>query len=112
MAEIIDGKAIADQIKSELRNDIEKLKAAGTVPGLAGVMVGNDPASAVYVNMKEKACRALGIYFDKVIKPDDFPEKDLLDLIDNLNKADACNWLTRDSVTPRTSAICFIVSSL
>jgi len=101
MAEIIDGKKIADQIKSELKSDIDKLRAAGITPGLAGVLVGDDPASAIYVNMKEKACRELGIYFDKIVKPNNFPEQDLLDLIDSLNRRSDIHGILVQSPLPR-----------
>ena len=57
MGEIIDGKKISNEIKAELKLEVEKLKASGHTPGLAGVLVGDDPASALYVSMKEKACK-------------------------------------------------------
>ena len=85
-AVLIDGKAVADEIKGELRSEIDKLKAKGITPGLAAVLVGDNPASHLYVSMKEKACRELGIYSEKIIKPEDCPEIELLQLIDSLNQ--------------------------
>ncbi|MDZ7373633.1 MAG: bifunctional methylenetetrahydrofolate dehydrogenase/methenyltetrahydrofolate cyclohydrolase FolD [candidate division KSB1 bacterium] len=61
MAEIIDGKAIAAEIHAELKEEVRRLKATGITPGLAVILVGDDPASASYVRMKERACKELGI---------------------------------------------------
>lgn len=100
MAEIIDGKQISKEIKAELKLEIEKLKQNGITPGLAGVLVGDDPASALYVSMKEKACKKLGIHFEKIIKPQDFPEADLLDLIASLNNRDDIHGILIQSPLP------------
>jgi len=101
MAQIIDGKKIAEQIKAELQQDVNSLKEKGVIPGLAGVLVGDDPASALYVGMKEKACRKLGIFFEKIIKPNDCPEKELLDLIDSLNTRDDIHGILVQSPLPK-----------
>ena len=82
---LIDGRAIADQIHEETRRHAEALKAHGTPPGLVFVRVGEDPASRVYVGMKEKACDRLGIQSQTRILPEDTTEKDLLKLIGELN---------------------------
>ncbi|MCD6162409.1 MAG: bifunctional 5,10-methylene-tetrahydrofolate dehydrogenase/5,10-methylene-tetrahydrofolate cyclohydrolase [candidate division Zixibacteria bacterium] len=100
MAEIIDGKQISKEIKAELKLEIENLKQNGITPGLAGVLVGDDPASALYVSMKEKACKKLGIYFEKIIKPQDSPEADLLDLITSLNNRDDIHGMLIQSPLP------------
>ena len=65
---------------------VEKLKAAGKTPGLAVVLIGDDPASQVYVNSKAKKCAELGIYSDKRVLPADASMSDVLDLIDKLNR--------------------------
>ena len=65
MEKIIDGKAIAARLRESIAADVAQLKAGGTVPGLAVVLVGEDPASRVYVSMKEKACAQAGIYSDE-----------------------------------------------
>jgi len=101
MAQIIDGKKIADQIKAELRQEVDSLKQKGITPGMAGVLVGDDPASALYVGMKEKACRKLGIFFEKIIKPNDCPETELLDLIDFLNARDDIHGILVQSPLPK-----------
>lgn len=100
MAEIIDGKRIAEQIKAELKEEILKLKNAGIVPGLAAVLVGDNPASALYVSMKQKACNKIGIYSEKIIRPDDCPEDELLDLIDSLNRRDDIHGILVQSPLP------------
>jgi methylenetetrahydrofolate dehydrogenase (NADP+)/methenyltetrahydrofolate cyclohydrolase len=101
VGQIIDGKKIAEEIKAELKIEIEKLGAEGITPGLAGVLVGDDPASALYISMKEKACKKLGIFFEKIVKPDDFPESDLLNLIGNLNKRDDIHGILVQSPLPK-----------
>ncbi len=85
MAKIIDGKAIAAKIRGEITAEVAKLAASGVTPGLAVVLVGEDPASKVYVSMKEKACKDVGIFSDEYKLPADTSEKDLLILIDKLN---------------------------
>lgn len=85
-AKIIDGKAIARMVNEETLARVEKLKAAGKTPGLAVVLIGDDPASQVYVNSKAKKCAELGIYSDKRVLPADASMSDVLDLIDKLNR--------------------------
>lgn len=87
MAEIISGKEIAAKIRAEIAGETEKLKARhGIAPGLAVVLVGDDPASRVYVSMKEKACRESGFYSAEHKLPAETGEEDLLALIDRLNR--------------------------
>jgi methylenetetrahydrofolate dehydrogenase (NADP+)/methenyltetrahydrofolate cyclohydrolase len=86
VSKIIDGKAIAADLRRTIAADVEKLKAAGTHPGLAVVLVGEDPASRVYVSMKEKACAAAGIFSDEHKLPAETSEAQLLALVDTLNR--------------------------
>jgi methylenetetrahydrofolate dehydrogenase (NADP+)/methenyltetrahydrofolate cyclohydrolase len=86
MAQIIDGKQVAEQMRKEFKDRIVRIKAKGHTPGLAVVLVGMDPASETYVRMKGKACEELGMYSETHKLPKDAPEKTLLDLIDRLNK--------------------------
>ena len=65
MGNIIDGKAIAARMRQKIATETAQLKTGGTTPGLAVVLVGEDPASRVYVSMKEKACAQAGIYSDE-----------------------------------------------
>ncbi len=86
-AEIIDGNSIAKQIRGELEEEIKKLKEENnTTPGLAVVLVGENPASQVYVRMKNKACHDIGVYSEQHSLSKDISEADLLKLIDKLNE--------------------------
>jgi len=83
---IIDGKAIAADIRKEIAVDVASLKQRNVIPGLAVVLVGEDPASRVYVTMKEKACDQTGIFSDEYKLPAETTEAQLLALIDDLNR--------------------------
>jgi methylenetetrahydrofolate dehydrogenase (NADP+)/methenyltetrahydrofolate cyclohydrolase len=85
-AKILDGKWVRDQILSELRPRIERLKSAHRPPGLAVVLVGHDPASEIYVRSKIKTCGELGIYSEKVTPADTISTEDLLGIIEGLNQ--------------------------
>ncbi len=63
--QILDGKALSNKVKEEIKIETQKLKSEGLTPGLAVVLVGEDPASQTYVNSKEKSCIAAGIYSKK-----------------------------------------------
>ena len=86
-AQIIKGSEVAKQIREELKQEIAELKEKhNLVPGLATVLVGEDPASQVYVGAKEKTSKVLGIYSERHDLPVDTSEEDLLALVDKLNK--------------------------
>lgn len=85
MANLIDGKAIAAKIRNQLTAEVAELKVKGVTPGLAVVLVGEDPASKVYVSMKEKACQDIGIFSDEYKLPAETTEAELLNLIEQLN---------------------------
>jgi methylenetetrahydrofolate dehydrogenase (NADP+)/methenyltetrahydrofolate cyclohydrolase len=85
MAHLIDGKAIAAKIRAEITAEAATLKSKGITPGLAVVLVGEDPASKVYVSMKEKACQDVGIFSDEYKLPAETTEEELLSLIERLN---------------------------
>ncbi len=85
VAKIISGKEIAESIRNEIKVKVEELKGKGITPGLAVVLVGEDPASQVYVRAKGKACDKLGIYSDTFKLPAETSEEELLKLIDKLN---------------------------
>ena len=85
-ARIIDGKQVSSDIRAELKSEVAVLKEqSGVTPGLAVILVGDDPASKSYVTAKEKACAEIGIYSDDNRLPADCPESELLALIDKLN---------------------------
>ena len=85
MAKVIDGKAIAAEMRQEIASDTATLVAQGVTPGLAMVLVGEDPGSRVYVSMKEKACATTGISSNEYKLPAEIGEVDLLALIAGLN---------------------------
>ena len=82
---MIDGVAIGKTMRAELGGDIARLKERGVTPGLAAVLVGENPASATYVRMKGKACDEVGLYHETITRPADITEADLLALVDRLN---------------------------
>lgn len=92
-AQVIEGKKISDQIREEIKAEAARLIAKGIVPGLAVVLVGEDPASKVYVGSKEKACQQLGFYSEVHRLPADTTEAELLQLIDKLNHQDTINGI-------------------
>lgn len=84
-ANLIDGTAIGAALRAELAAPIADLVRRGTTPGLAAVLVGDDPASATYVRMKGKACDDAGLYHETIRLPKETSEAELLALIDRLN---------------------------
>lgn len=88
MAMIIDGKKVSARIKEEVRQEAVALKEKGINVGLAVIIVGDDPASRVYVNNKKKACEACEIYSEEYALPAQTSETEVLELIDTLNKRD------------------------
>lgn len=84
-AEIIDGKAIAAEMREELKQKVSELKQQGPVPGLAVILVGDDPASKSYVTAKERACEEIGIYSEDNRLPAQTSEEELLSLIRRCN---------------------------
>jgi methylenetetrahydrofolate dehydrogenase (NADP+) / methenyltetrahydrofolate cyclohydrolase len=87
-ARIIDGAKIASEIRAEIAGDVKSMTAAAMRPGLAVVLVGHNPASAVYVRGKVKACEELGIYSEKHAPPDGVSTEALQALIADLNQRD------------------------
>ncbi|MBT3277025.1 MAG: bifunctional methylenetetrahydrofolate dehydrogenase/methenyltetrahydrofolate cyclohydrolase FolD [Candidatus Thioglobus sp.] len=82
---IIDGKQIAQNLRNDIAQQVKKLDRA---PGLAVILVGDDPASAVYVRNKDNACKEVGFYSEKINKPADITQKELLDEVERLNNDD------------------------
>lgn len=85
MAKIIDGKAISAEIREEIKQRTVRLVEKGVTPGLAVVLVGDDPASAVYVRNKQRACEQVGFYSEQVILPADTEMAELRAVIERLN---------------------------
>ncbi len=85
-ARVLDGKWVRDQILGELKPRVQKLTAAHRPPGLAVILVGNDPGSEIYVRLKIKTCGELGIYSEKITPPETITTGDLLGMIEGLNR--------------------------
>jgi len=92
-AQIIDGKKVAEQLRQELAEEVAALVGQGVTPGLATVLVGEDPASQVYVRMKEKACAKVGLMSRGVRPPADVPQKELIAQIEELNRDPAVHGI-------------------
>lgn len=86
-AQIINGKEIAQEIESEIIHDVEGLKSKGIQPGLAVILVGDDPASSTYVRMKGKACERLGFKSETITLPSEVTKDQLLKQIDEIKDA-------------------------
>jgi methylenetetrahydrofolate dehydrogenase (NADP+)/methenyltetrahydrofolate cyclohydrolase len=84
-AKLIDGAKLADQVKVEVAGRVAELKARGITPGLSVVLVGDDPASAVYVGSKERTCIELGMRGETIRRPATITEAELLAIVDRLN---------------------------
>lgn len=88
MAKILDGAAIAAEIKREVAEEVRALAARGVRPGLAAVLVGNVAASEIYVRSKVNTCAELGLFSDLIAPPADVTTEAMLELIDKLNRRD------------------------
>ncbi|WP_339289553.1 bifunctional methylenetetrahydrofolate dehydrogenase/methenyltetrahydrofolate cyclohydrolase FolD [Ureibacillus sp. FSL K6-0786] len=86
MAQIIDGKAIGQQIRESIAEKVKELKEMGVTPGLAVILVGEDPASQTYVRNKHRSCEAIGIYSEVIKLPENTSEGELLEQIHTLNE--------------------------
>lgn len=92
-ARIIDGVALGKIIRLEVAAEVAALKGKGVIPGLAVVLVGENPASKAYVGSKEKACLEAGMHSVKVQRPDTLPEADLLAIVEQLNNDPAIHGI-------------------
>lgn len=90
---LIDGKAVSLQVKQQVKQECDKLKAKGVTPGLAVIIVGDDSASQVYVRNKERACEECGFYSVKYALDADITQDELNALIDKLNKDEKINGI-------------------
>lgn len=101
MAELIDGKELAKEIRKNLKKDVLELKAKGINPKLAVILVGEDPASQVYVRNKSKACEKTGIEFEEYIFDSQITEKELINTIEKLNKDDSVHGILVQCPLPK-----------
>ena len=98
--QLIDGRAVAQKVYAELRGEIGSLVAQGVTPGLAVVLVGNDPASRAYVRSKDKMCRELGLHSVKIELPEQTTQEELLGRVDALNRDPAIHGILVQSPPP------------
>ncbi len=99
-AKIIDGKAIANKVHADSRRAVEELKTRGITPGLAVVLVGDDPASRAYVRSKDKMCRELGLHSVKHELPAATTQQELIALVEKLNADPAIHGILVQSPPP------------
>ena len=102
MAKIIDGKKISQEIKDELKVKVAELNSKGVEVSLAVILVGNDPASTVYVGNKKKACEYIGVKSLSYVLPETTTEAELLELIDKLNKDASVNGILVQLPLPKS----------
>jgi len=100
MATIIDGKEVAASVLEECKGEIAELKSAGITPGLAVVLVGEDPASKVYVNSKVKKCAELGLHSEKIVLSVDATQEEVLSTVQRLNDDPAIHGILVQSPPP------------
>ena len=96
----LDGKKIAAEVLAECQEEIDALKEKGIIPGLAVVLIGEDPASQVYVNSKVRTCGKLGIYSRKIEMPVDSTQEEILQVVRDLNADDAIHGILVQSPPP------------
>ena len=100
MAEILDGKTLAKEIRENLKKEVEKLKEENIIPHFAVIMVGNNDASKVYVKNKSKACNEIGIKFEEYLLPTETTQEELISLIKKLNADKKTNGILLQSPIP------------
>ena len=100
MATIIDGKELAKKIRQNLKLDCDNLKKQGIIPKLAVIMVGNNPASKVYVKNKSKACEEVGKEYEEFLLEEDTTQKDLITLVEKLNEREDVKGILLQSPIP------------
>ncbi len=100
MAVIIDGKALAKKTREELKVECNYLRSKGIKPKLAVIMVGDNPASKVYVRNKSRACEEIGIEYEEYLLPEETTQEKLLKLIKNLNENPNINGILLQSPVP------------
>lgn len=101
MAVIINGKELAQKIRKELKKECDELKKNGINPKLAVIMVGDDPASKVYVRNKSRACEDVGIDYEEYILKDETTQEELIELIKKLNNDKKINGILLQSPIPK-----------
>lgn len=101
MATTLDGRVVSDFLLSQVKEEIEKLKAAGAPPKLVVIVVGNNPASQVYVGKKEEACAKVGMLSERMSLPDTISQDELLEKIEELNEDETVTGMIVQLPLPR-----------
>jgi len=112
MSHLIEGRAIAEKVYAELRGEIAALKKSGRTPGLAVVLVGDNPASRAYVRSKDKMCRELGLHSVKLELPADTTQAQLLARVEELNRDPTIHGILVQSPPPKQIDEAAIVRAL
>jgi methylenetetrahydrofolate dehydrogenase (NADP+)/methenyltetrahydrofolate cyclohydrolase len=112
MPNLIEGRAVAEKVYADLRGDIAKLKERGLTPGLAVVLVGDNPASRTYVRAKDKMCRDLGLHSVKLELPAETTQAELLARVEELNRDPAIHGILVQSPPPKQIDEAAIVRAL
>ena len=101
-AKILDGKMVSQRVKDELREEVARLKKdKGLVPGLAVIIVGEDPASKIYVRNKKRACEEIGIHSEEYALPEETTQEELLELVERLNHKEDIHGILCQMPLPR-----------
>src|ERR1700756_112182 len=112
MTNLIDGRAIAEKVYVDLRSEIAALKSKGVTPGLAVVLIGDDPASRAYVRSKDKMSRELGLHSVKLELPAATTQSELLDRVEELNRDPKIHGILVQSPPPKQIDQAAIVRAL
>jgi methylenetetrahydrofolate dehydrogenase (NADP+)/methenyltetrahydrofolate cyclohydrolase len=112
VSNLIDGRAIAEKVYVDLRREIGELKSKGITPGLAVILVGDNPASRTYVRSKDKMCRELGLHSVKLELPAHTTQSELLDRVEQLNSDPAIHGILVQSPLPKQIDEAAIVRAL
>ena len=112
MAKLIDGRAIAEKVYVDLRREIAQLKSKGVTPGLAVILVGDNPASRAYVRSKDKMCRDLELHSVKLELPPSTTQSELLARVEELNRDRAIHGILVQSPPPKQIDEAIIVHAL
>src|SRR5881227_3585586 len=112
MATLIDGRAVAEKVYAELRGEIAGMKSRGITPGLAVVLVGDNPASRAYVRSKDKMCRDLGLHSVKLELPASTTQEELIKRVDELNRDSKIHGILVQSPPPKQINEAAIVRAL
>lgn len=100
-ATLIDGKLVAKQVRKDARRRARVLKERGVIPGLAAVLIGDDPASKIYVNSKARMCEKLGLYSEVITGPADIAQDKLIGIVNDLNNNDNIHGILVQSPLPK-----------